>query len=196
MAKPQSLIRGEAHLVSPWFSNQWSLVNMGTEIARLRSFPRSTRNRRSARRRHRVDTGARRIRCCQSGRHARRRSRPYHQALVVGPPLGRHRAGLQLRARQPPCPPPLDRRGGRLAGRRDQGLARFIQHGHDRRATVITNRCRSLGLARDRQTVGSRCSAPRPHSPHSNRRHGSDVGHRRFAPALDAVRPNRLDWLA
>jgi len=38
--KPQSLIRGEGRLMSPWFSNQWSLMNQGTEIARLRRFPR------------------------------------------------------------------------------------------------------------------------------------------------------------
>ena len=40
MAQSQSLIRGEAQLVSPWFSNQWSLFNGGVEIARLRRFPR------------------------------------------------------------------------------------------------------------------------------------------------------------
>lgn len=39
-SQPQTLIRGEAQLVSPWFSNQWSLFNHGIEIARLRRFPR------------------------------------------------------------------------------------------------------------------------------------------------------------
>ena len=38
--KPQSLIRGEAQLESPWFSNHWRLVSGGMEIARLRRFPR------------------------------------------------------------------------------------------------------------------------------------------------------------
>jgi hypothetical protein len=36
----QQLIRGEAQLVSPWFSNQWSLFNHDVEIARLRRIPR------------------------------------------------------------------------------------------------------------------------------------------------------------
>ncbi len=40
MAKPQSLIRGEAHLLSNWFSNDWRIENMGTQVARLRRFPR------------------------------------------------------------------------------------------------------------------------------------------------------------
>jgi len=35
-----SLIRGEATLTSPWFSNHWRLMNQGTELARLRRFPR------------------------------------------------------------------------------------------------------------------------------------------------------------
>lgn len=38
--KPQSILRGEAHLESPWFSNEWRLVNQGIEVARLRRFPR------------------------------------------------------------------------------------------------------------------------------------------------------------
>lgn len=38
--KQQSLIRGEAHLNSPWFSNHWRLTNQGMELARLRRFPR------------------------------------------------------------------------------------------------------------------------------------------------------------
>jgi len=38
--QPHSLIRGEAHLVSPWFSNRWSLFNHNVEIARLRRIPR------------------------------------------------------------------------------------------------------------------------------------------------------------
>lgn len=38
--KPQSLIRGDAHLESPWFSNHWRLMNQGIELARLRRFPR------------------------------------------------------------------------------------------------------------------------------------------------------------
>ncbi len=37
--QPQSLIRGEAQLVSPWFSNRWSLFNHDVEIARLRRIP-------------------------------------------------------------------------------------------------------------------------------------------------------------
>lgn len=36
----QSLIRGEAHLDSPWFSNDWRLISQGMELARLRRFPR------------------------------------------------------------------------------------------------------------------------------------------------------------
>lgn len=36
----QKLIRGEAQLVSPWFSNNWSLFSHGVEIARLRRIPR------------------------------------------------------------------------------------------------------------------------------------------------------------
>ena len=40
MAKTQSLIRGEAHLLSPWFSNEWRIENQGIDIARLRRFPR------------------------------------------------------------------------------------------------------------------------------------------------------------
>ena len=38
--QPQRLIRGEAQLVSPWFSNHWSLLSHNVEIARLRRFPR------------------------------------------------------------------------------------------------------------------------------------------------------------
>lgn len=39
-SQSQSIIRGEAQLVSPWFSNNWSLFNNGIEIARMRRFPR------------------------------------------------------------------------------------------------------------------------------------------------------------
>ncbi len=39
-AGPDNLIRGEAHLVSPWFSNNWTLVSHGEMVARLRRFPR------------------------------------------------------------------------------------------------------------------------------------------------------------
>lgn len=39
-AKPTSLIRGEATLTSPWFSNYWRLDDQGIELARLRRFPR------------------------------------------------------------------------------------------------------------------------------------------------------------
>jgi len=38
--QPQSLIRGEGRLLSPWFSNQWVLMNQGSELARMRRFPR------------------------------------------------------------------------------------------------------------------------------------------------------------
>lgn len=38
--KPQSLIRGEAQLTSPWFSNDWMLTNQGMQLAWLRRFPR------------------------------------------------------------------------------------------------------------------------------------------------------------
>ncbi len=38
--KPTSLIRGEATLSSPWFSNSWRIINQGTELARMRRFPR------------------------------------------------------------------------------------------------------------------------------------------------------------
>lgn len=34
-----SLIHGEAHLASAWFSNDWRLINQGIEIARLQRFP-------------------------------------------------------------------------------------------------------------------------------------------------------------
>ncbi|MDH3538958.1 MAG: hypothetical protein OEP52_03095 [Acidimicrobiia bacterium] len=38
--KPQPIIRGEAHLVSAWFSNEWRLLDNGNEVARMRRFPR------------------------------------------------------------------------------------------------------------------------------------------------------------
>lgn len=38
--KRQSLIRGEARLDSPWFSNHWLLTNQGIQLAALHRFPR------------------------------------------------------------------------------------------------------------------------------------------------------------
>lgn len=39
-ARPDNIIRGEARLLSPWFSNNWVLMNQGLQLARMRRFPR------------------------------------------------------------------------------------------------------------------------------------------------------------
>ena len=40
-SQPPSLIRGEGHLTSDWFSNEWTLTSGDTVIAYLRRFPRN-----------------------------------------------------------------------------------------------------------------------------------------------------------